>query len=706
MKRKSISILSVWLGLAFLTMSVNAQPNRQDERNYLQMRWGTVATGMPDEWYGSDEAKAVAQNVLDYQRWSGGWPKNTQMQLPLRAGDRSGLIENKRNIHDATYDNDATTTEIRFLGKVYEKTGDIRYKEAMENGLLFIFQSQYPNGGWPQVWPLRPGYYSHITVNDNAMVNNLELLRDVVQGKFPFLDNFFAERSRRVMNRGIECLLRMQIVKNGIPTVWCAQHDEYNLQPAMGRTYELPSFSGSESVSVVRFLMEVESPSPQIVSAVRCAVNWFERHKIEGVKMVTETLPDGSRTRKLVEDPAAPPIWARFYDLETEKPFFCNRDGIKRASLSEIDPERLNGYAWYTNSPQGLLDAYPEWEKEVAKIPMPGLSRSWKQVADNSPEEWYGSKESIEVADNVLLYQKNSGGWPKNMPMHQPLSPEEKERLKTTSSQSATFDNDATAIEMRFLARMYNKTKIKRYRDAFNRGLEFIFNAQYENGGWPQYYPVQPGYYSRFITYNDDAMVNTMKFLRQVYEGDPAFAFAATPAVKAKAKAAFDKGIDCILKTQIYKDGQPTIWCAQHNEVSFAPDHARAYELPSFSGGESTGVILLLMSLENPSPEMKASVEGAVKWLDEHKIEGIRVKSLTVDGMRDRVVVEEAGAPAIWARFYDLDTQKPYFCGRNGIKVATLAEVEYERRNGYGYYTSEPQAVLDAYPAWKAKIQQ
>ena len=701
--KSTVISLAVWLGLAVSAANVSAQQNQPAVRNYLEMGWGTVATSMPDEWYGSDEACAVAENVLVYQRWSGGWPKNTAIHQPLRAGDRSGQIENKRN-HDATFDNDATTTEIRFLAKVYEKTGNIRYKEALEDGLVFIFQSQYPNGGWPQVWPLRPGYYSHITINDNAMVNNLELLRDVAAGEFPFLDNFFVERSRRAVNKGIDCLLKMQIRKNGIPTVWCSQHDEYNFMPSMGRVYELPSFSGSESVGVVKFLMSIESPSPQIVSAVRCAINWFERHKLAGIRVQAVTGANGQRDRIVVEDPNAPAIWARFYDLETGKPSFCGRDGVKRASMAEIEQERRAGYSWYTTAPQELLDAYEAWEQEVAKIPMPGIARAWKQVADNSPEEWYGSAESIAVADNVLLYQKNSGGWPKNVPIHQPLTPADKERLKNTASQSATFDNDATTTEMRFLARMYNKTKIGRYRDGFNRGLNFIFNAQYDNGGWPQYYPTQAGFYSRFITYNDDAMVRAMELLRDIFEGDPAFSFAATSAVKARARAAFDKGVECMLKTQIYVDGKPTIWCAQHNEVTLAPDHARAYELPSFSGGESTGVILLLMSLENPSPQIVASIEGAVKWLDEHKIEGIRVKSIEVDGMRDRIVVEDPNAPAIWARFYDLDTQNPYFCGRSAVKVATLAEVEYERRNGYSYYTSEPQDVLDAYPAWKAKV--
>ena len=41
-------------------------------------------------------------------------------------------------------------------------------------------------------------------------------------------------------------------------TAWCAQHDEKDYRPRPGRTYELASLSGAESVGVVRLLMSLE----------------------------------------------------------------------------------------------------------------------------------------------------------------------------------------------------------------------------------------------------------------------------------------------------------------------------------------------------------------------------------------------------------------------------------------------------------------
>jgi pectinesterase len=346
------------------------------------------------------------------------------------------------------------------------------------------------------------------------------------------------------------------------------------------------------------------------------------------------------------------------------------------------------------------------WQGRQTPNERPLAQRQWGQVAERMPAEWYGTDEARTVAEQVLLYQRPSGGWPKNLPMHHPLTDEVRAALAAADSPyESTLDNGATTTEMKFLARVYNATGEPRYRESFDRGLSYIFEAQYDNGGWPQFYPIKTGYYTH-ITFNDNAMANILRMLRDISDEDPLYAFAATPKVRKQARAAFDKGIDCILKCQIVVDGKPTVWCAQHDEVTLKPAHARAYELPSFSGGESTGLVMMLMELKDPSPEVIASIEGAVRWLDDHKIEGLRFLTRMPDGSYDRHVVPDPTAPPIWARFYDLETGKPIFVGRDGVKRATLAEIEYERRNGYGYYVTDPQKALDAYPTWKERIAQ
>src|SRR5207248_3188649 len=77
-----------------------------------------------------------------------------------------------------------------------------------------------------------------------------------------------------------------------------------------------------------------------------------------------------------------------------------------------------------------------------------------------------------------------------------------------------TFDNGATSDELRLLARAFDATKEPKDDAAFIKGLDCILKAQYPTGGWPQFYPPDKKYH-RYITFNDDAMVRLMYFLRE-----------------------------------------------------------------------------------------------------------------------------------------------------------------------------------------------
>ncbi len=344
------------------------------------------------------------------------------------------------------------------------------------------------------------------------------------------------------------------------------------------------------------------------------------------------------------------------------------------------------------------------------------LRMRWETIAVGMPSAWYGSDEAKQVAENVLLSQKEIGGWAKNEPLHLTFSDSLKTHyIQTKTEKGGTFDNGSTLSEMRFLAKVYSKIQNERYKQAFEKGLNYIFIAQYDNGGWPQYFPVKDPSdeimldktepYSMHITYNDDAFVNIMTLLKQIYSGDEEFApLSISKEIKEQAKERFCKGVDCILKSQIVVDNKPAVWCAQHDEITLAPANARAYELASFSGSESVGILLLLMDIDNPSKNVIAAVDGAVKWLEGHKIEGIKIGTeIDENGRRNRIVVEDKNAPPIWARFYDLETGKPFFCSRDGIKRSSMADISAERRNGYSWYTYAPEKVFTKYPEWKQK---
>ena len=319
---------------------------------------------------------------------------------------------------------------------------------------------------------------------------------------------------------------------------------------------------------------------------------------------------------------------------------------------------------------------------------------------------WYSGREAVRIGDNVLLYQRASGGWLKNTDLAAPLSDQQKTNLINAKSQTdSTIDNGATVTPLRYLAKVYDATKQQRFRTAFLKGLDYLFEAQYENGGWPQFYPDTSDYYAH-ITFNDDAMINVMTLLCDVRDKRSEFAFVDKQR-RAKAERAVAKGIECILKCQIVIDGKRLVWCAQHDEKTFAPRLGRSYERASLSGGESVGVVLFLMSIEKPTPAIIAAVEGAVVWFEQARVTGIRQTHRRATGTEkgyDKVVVADAEAPPIWGRFNQIGTNRPIFCSRDGIIRYSLAEISYERRNGYVWYVRAPAELLSkSYPAWRKK---
>ena len=164
--------------------------------------------------------------------------------------------------------------------------------------------------------------------------------------------------------RGIQCILKTQLKQNGKLTAWCAQYNAKTLQPEMARKFELVSLSGSESVGIVRFLMRVEQPSPAIIESVNAAIAWFEKVKITGYKFVDVAAPTEKSGRDRVLQPDSSGImWARFYDVETNEPFFSGRDSQRHKTIAEVENERRIGYAWYGSWPLKLITTeYPEWK--------------------------------------------------------------------------------------------------------------------------------------------------------------------------------------------------------------------------------------------------------------------------------------------------------------------------------------------------------
>ena len=295
----------------------------QDYKN-----WVRFAPRLPDAWFLTDSARLVGANVMAHQIENGAWPKNINF---FRLEDDGAAAPS--SLEAATIDNGATTTEIRFLMRLFAATGDSLCLESALRGVRYLLSMQYDNGGFPQYFPRHDHYHARITFNDDAMVSVLRLLREVSLRRAPYgpFPLELSVEAAAAVDRGVACILACQYVQDGVRTVWAQQYDEHTLEPAPARSFELAGLCSAESAAIVEFLQSVSEDHPEVLPAIDDAIKWFRAHQ----------LPDGR--------------WARLYTLEDNRPFFCGRDGVMRFSLDEIEEERQKGYSWYNTRPAKLL---------------------------------------------------------------------------------------------------------------------------------------------------------------------------------------------------------------------------------------------------------------------------------------------------------------------------------------------------------------
>lgn len=321
-----------------------------------------------DAWYASTEAAALAEIILSYQTPSGGWSKHTDYSAgPRPKGTQwsSQYAPGASPHYLATFDNRSTTEQLRFLAAFWSATRQDTAAAALRRGVDYVLAAQYPNGGWPQVYPLEGGYHDDITFNDDAMTHAVSVLRDLAT--HPEAETLLGpERRTRALAavaHGLACILRLQIRIDDRPTVWCAQYDPLTLAPAAARAMEPAALSGLESSRILDLLMNEPTPTPALIAAIEGALAWFESAKITGIgrveqngKMIYAPVPTSDRV-----------YWARFYDLTTGRPVFPGRDGVRYESYAELAAKNALGYDYYTSLPGSIVgNGQKKWRKRLA----------------------------------------------------------------------------------------------------------------------------------------------------------------------------------------------------------------------------------------------------------------------------------------------------------------------------------------------------
>jgi PelA/Pel-15E family pectate lyase len=144
---------------------------------------------------------------------------------------------------------------------------------------------------------------------------------------------------------------------DGKLTVWCAQHGMDDYKPKTGREYELPSKSGQESMLIIAFLIS-RPQTPDIAQAVKAGIDWYNDPEVyvKDKIYVRPEMGDDRKAEVFVDAPGRK-MWYRFYELETNRGFFCDKGsgGKKLYDYQQLKDDRYYGYVWAGSWGEPLL---------------------------------------------------------------------------------------------------------------------------------------------------------------------------------------------------------------------------------------------------------------------------------------------------------------------------------------------------------------
>ena len=378
---------------------------------YPSMIWvqdpGTVSMGNTfldayfathNEYY-YEQAKKSADALIWGQLPCGGWNyiinfagENSTLNWYNTIGKNGWRLEEFQHYYgNATFDDETTSGAAFFLLRFYLTKIDPAYKAPLEKVINLVLKSQYPQGGWPQRYPLRhdfnkegdQDYTSFYTFNDNVIWQNIKFLV-ACYATLNFHDKYYKGGDGRILDairRGMNFIILAQTPK---PFSGWGQQYRMDLSLAGARTYEPASLDPQYTAGNIEILL-------------KC-------YKMTGDKRYLERIPDaidwfkGAILRKT--DKEGVYVYAKFVDGKTGKPLYTHRVGSDVVfGHYYVDHDSTNTVAHYHNFREINLRKV---EDDYQKV----LNESIAAATTNSPliPDKDCTKSLIKKYDFIIKY--------------------------------------------------------------------------------------------------------------------------------------------------------------------------------------------------------------------------------------------------------------------------------------------------------------
>lgn len=273
-------------------------------------------------------AREVGRALAWGQNANGGW--RYLADVSALKPDSARAVRRKGT---STFDDNTSQAAVAFLMDLDQVLDEAWLDEAVKLALGFMIHSQFPNGAWPQRYPPGRGYGGYYTFNDNA-------INDCIRVMLRAHELYKRAEHLAGARRGGDFLILSQIPA---PQSGWAQQYSHDLKPAWARSFEPPGVCSAVTARNIRTLVDLYlyTRDAKYLKPIPAAIRWLEKSKLK------------------------PGLWARLYEMKTNRPIYGDRDGKIHYTLEEISAERVKGYSW--RSSYGVPAAIRLYE-EVKKL--------------------------------------------------------------------------------------------------------------------------------------------------------------------------------------------------------------------------------------------------------------------------------------------------------------------------------------------------